>query len=64
MQVNGLFNPVEYGSKLFDSTQQNWHFTEQEIYAVVHFLEKWRYLLMNGQFIVHTDHLNLRELFN
>ena len=60
----GLYNPVEFGSKLFNPTQQNWHVSEKEIFAVVHFTEKWRYLLMNDEFVIHTDHLNLQELFN
>ena len=63
-EKTGHFNPVEYSSKTFNTTQQNWHVSEQEIFAVVHFVEKWRYLLMNGEFVVHTDHLNLQELFN
>ena len=61
---DGDFVPVQFSSKLFNKTQQNWHVSEQEIYAAIHSVEKWRQYLIGKHFYIHTDHQNLRELFN
>ena len=60
----GRPKPVSFCSKLFSKTQRNWHISEQEIYAVIHAVEKWRPYLIGNHFTVYTDHLNLQELFN
>ena len=60
----GVLQPIEFCSKLFNNTQRNLHISEQEIYAVVYFVEKWRHILISKPFTVLTDHLNLQELFN
>lgn len=56
--------PVAFGSKKFNETQQKWHVSEQEIYAVIYFVEKWRHVLWDRHFVVYTDHKNLADLFN
>ena len=61
---DGNLKIVQFSSKLFNKTQRNWHVSEQEIYAVIHAVEKWRPYLIGQQFRVHTDHKNLAELFN
>ena len=61
---HGKLHPVSFCSKLFNATQRNWHVSEQEIYAVIHAVEKWRQYLASNHFTVYTDHLNLQELFN
>ena len=61
---DGKHRPVSFCSKLFNRTQQNWHVSEQEIYAVIHAVEKWRSYLIGNHFTVYTDHQNLQELFN
>ena len=61
---NGIIRPVSYCSKIFDSTQQNWHVSEQEIYAVIYAVEKWETLLRYQKFQLHTDHKNLKQLFD
>ena len=61
---DGQLRPVSFCSKLFNQTQRNWHISEQEIYAVIHAVEKWRQYLIVQHFTVYTDHLNLQELFN
>ena len=61
---NNKYHVIEFGSKLLNQTQQNWHCSEQEIYAIIYFIEKWRYLLINKPFEVFTDHKNLQELLN
>ena len=65
LQVHdGKLRPVSFCSKLFNKTQRNWHVSEQEIYAVIHAIEKWRPYLIGNHFTVYTDHQNLEELFN
>ena len=61
---NGLLRPVQFCSKLFSKTERNWHVSEQEIFAVIYALEKWRPYLIARKFTVFTDHRNLQELFN
>ena len=61
---DGQLQVVQFSSKLFNSTQRNWHVSEQEIYAVIHAVEKWRPYLIGKRFKVYTDHKNLEELFN
>ena len=61
---DGKLRPIQFSSKLFNATQMNWHVSEQEIYSVIHCVEKWRQYLIGQQFTVYTDHLNLQELFN
>ena len=39
MDENGRLQPVEFCSKTFNTTQQNWHASEQEIYAVIYLVE-------------------------
>ena len=38
---DGNFQPISYCSKIFNKTQQNWHVSEQEIYAIVYCIERW-----------------------
>ena len=55
LQVHdGKLRPVSFCSKLFNKTQQNWHVSEQEIYAVIHAVEKWRPYLIGNHFTVYT----------
>ena len=61
---DGQLRPIQFSSKLFNKTQQNWHVSEQEICAVIHAVEKWRQYLIGNAFTVYTDHYNLQELFN
>ena len=62
--LTNKLQPVSFCSKLFNKTQRNWHVSEQEIYAVIHAVEKWRPYLIGNHFTIYTDHLNLQELFN
>ena len=61
---DGIMKPVSYCSKVFNSTQQNWHVSEQELYAVIYAAEKWSHLLRYGEYHIHTDHKNLKQLLN
>ncbi len=62
--AHGKLKVVQFCSKLFNQTQSNWHVSEQEIYAVIYAVEKWRPYLIGNKFTVYTDHKNLEELFN
>lgn len=48
--------PVAYESKKFSPAETNWTTTKQEMWAVVHALQIWRYYLEGHHFEVHTDH--------
>ena len=61
---NGNFRPIAYCSKVFNKTQQKWHVSEQELFASIHCIEKWGRLLRGRKFILHTDHKNLKMLFD
>ena len=61
---DGKMQPVAYCSKVFSETQQNWHVSEQEVYAAIYCVEKWSHLLRHRKFTLHTDHKNLQKLFN
>ena len=49
---------------MFNDTQRRWHVSEQELYAIIYCIEKWRPLLVNQRFGIHTDHKNLKSLLN
>ncbi|KAN0023193.1 hypothetical protein ACTFIU_011356 [Dictyostelium citrinum] len=56
---NGLENTILYDSKKFTKEQQVYSTTDREFLALLHVLDKYRYLLVDKKFIVYTDHLNL-----
>ncbi|KAM9957125.1 hypothetical protein ACTFIR_003862 [Dictyostelium discoideum] len=56
---NGLENTILYDSKKFTKEQQSYTTTDREFLALLHVLEKYRYLLIDKRFIIYTDHLNL-----
>ena len=60
---NGELRPIAFVSKKFTETQQRWHVSEQEAFAVIHCIEHWRRLLLPRKFTVYTDHKNLQILF-
>ncbi|KAM9993566.1 hypothetical protein ACTFIZ_009422 [Dictyostelium cf. discoideum] len=56
---SGLENTILYDSKKFTKEQQFYSTTDREFLALLHVLDKYRYLLVDKKFIVYTDHLNL-----
>ncbi|KAN0040734.1 hypothetical protein ACTA71_009072 [Dictyostelium dimigraforme] len=54
---SGLENTILYDSRKFE--QQAYTTTDREFLALLHVLEKYRYLLIDKKFVVYTDHLNL-----
>jgi len=54
--------PIAYVSKSFNEVQQRWDTFDQEAFAVVHVLNKFRHFLIGRPFILETDHRNLVHL--
>ena len=57
---------IAYGSKVIPRKHpgRNYSATERELWAVVHFVWKYRYRLHGRRFILRTDHSALQWLFN
>eukprot|EP00963_Diacronema_lutheri_P002189 scaffold145_cov452-Pavlova_lutheri.AAC.2 len=51
----GIWQPVEYWSKKFNTAQQNYHPAEKETCAILYALQHWRHLVFGQQFTVVTD---------
>lgn len=47
---------VEYGSKQFDKSERKWSTMEQEAFAIVWSIKKWRHYLLGKEFELWTDH--------
>ncbi len=67
-QVSGILSQVQegrevviaYGSKKLNQSQQNWPSTKGELYAGIHFMDKYRYYLQFGRpFLWRTDNAAL-----
>ena len=61
---NGKLHPVSYGSAVLNSTQRRWSTVQRELYALVHFCEKYNTFLLNKEFHVITDNKALLHLEN
>ena len=57
---DGKEHPVVYISKSLTQTEQNWHSTELECYAVYWAVEKLKYYLRGQKFTVISDYKNLK----
>ncbi|KAM9981132.1 hypothetical protein ACTFIY_003430 [Dictyostelium cf. discoideum] len=51
--------PILYDSKKFNKFQRNYNTTDKEFLALTNVLNKYEYLLVDKQFEIFTDHLNL-----
>eukprot|EP00963_Diacronema_lutheri_P000518 scaffold27_cov394-Pavlova_lutheri.AAC.1 len=51
----GIWQPVEYWSKKFNTAQQNYHPAEKETCAILYALQHWRHVVFGQQFTVVTD---------
>ncbi|KAM9996527.1 hypothetical protein ACTFIZ_002337 [Dictyostelium cf. discoideum] len=51
--------PILYDSKKFNKFQRNYNTTDKEFLALTNVLDKYEYLLVDKQFEIFTDHLNL-----
>jgi len=57
-------HPIAYMSKKFNTTQSKWSTTEQECYAVIEGIQKFRPYIEGLPFTVITDHSSLQWLIN
>jgi hypothetical protein len=53
---------IAYASRMLDRVQCNYHTTENEPFAVVFALEKFRSYLLGTKVVVYTDHATLRYI--
>ena len=56
--------PIAFNSKVLNSTQQQWHISEQELFSITENVAKWHDLIYDKLFIIVTDHLNLCDILN
>lgn len=54
--------PVAFESKKLNCTQRNYSAYEQELFAIVHALKKWRHYLYGATFTIATDHQSIKWL--
>jgi len=54
-QSDGLLHPVSFESKQLLPAQTRYPTHEQELFAFIHCLQKWRYFLDAKPFVVYTD---------
>ena len=60
--IDGEWRVLEYGGRAFSAQEANWHPSEQECYAIMFSLEKWRHLVAASPIVVKSDHKNLKPL--
>ncbi len=58
------WHAVEYYSAKLSETEQKWMVRDQELYAIVKALQKWRHFLLGQSFEVMTDHASLQYLLS
>ena len=58
----GKMHPVSFGSSILSETQRRWSTVQRELYALVHFCEKYSTFLLNREFHVITDNKSLLHL--
>ena len=63
-EQNGRYVPIEYLSKKFSEAKRKWPTCEQELYALLTAIVKWRPYLIMRHFTAYTDHKNLECLFS
>ena len=60
--AEGEFQPVEFMSRNFTTTEKNWHITSKELFAVIQAVKKWDHYLYK-KFTVYSDSKNIEWLF-
>ena len=61
---NGKLHPVSYGSTILNATQRRWSTVQRELYALVHFCDKYSNFLLGKEFTVLSDNKTLLHLDN
>lgn len=57
-------HPVVYFSEKLAESRKNWTTYEQELYGLVRACQMCEHYLIQREFIIHTDHLALKQLNN
>ncbi len=55
---------IYYGSKILSPAQRAWCVTYRELFAIVHFVQKFKHFLLGRRFLIRCDHASLRWLLN
>ena len=58
----GIERVIAYGAHKLNHAQAHYGPTKGELYAVLYFLERWKYYLLHRPFILRTDHISLKYL--
>ena len=53
--IDKTFRPVAFGSKILSETEQRYPSFKREFLAIKHFVNHWRYYLLNKHFTIYTD---------
>ena len=58
---NGDLHPCGFLSHALTPTERNWQIYDQELYAIIYALDKWKHLLLGAEhtLTIHCDHKNL-----
>ena len=59
---NGLERVIAYGGHKLNHAQAHYGPPKGELYAVLYFLERWKYYLLHRPFLLRTDHISLKYL--
>ena len=54
--------PIEILSKTLSKAQQRWAIPDKEAYAIFYAFKRWEHHLRDREFILQTDHLNLKYI--
>ena len=55
-------NPIAYFSEKLNDAKRKYFVYDQEFYAIVQALKKWRHYLFLKEFVLYTDHQALQYL--
>lgn len=58
---NGTSRPVGFTPRQMSAAEKNYPTHEQELLAVIHAIQHWRYYLDGSHFTVYTDHATLKH---
>jgi transposase InsO family protein len=61
---NGVPYAVQFGSRLLNGAQRNYSATGRECLAVIHFLDKWRFIIGDQKVYILSDHSALTPILN